>query len=133
MLFYSTLKFQNSSYYLHLFWENNFFSFFKYKKFGEIEPKSLKKLIKFTLRFYFSISLGKNDQILPGKKTFKQLTVFMKEPAVLCTVILFYFSRSLKSLVILFYFSRSLKSLAATRFFSFSFKNCSSEYEEPPW
>jgi hypothetical protein len=38
---------------------------------------------------FFSISLLKNDEIFPGekKKTVKQFTVFMKESAVLCTVI----------------------------------------------
>jgi hypothetical protein len=40
-------------------------------------------------KFFFSISLLKNDEIFAGeeKKTVKQFTVFMKESAVLCTVI----------------------------------------------
>ncbi len=70
-----------------------FLHFLNIKNLAKFNPKNLRKFNGIYTPNKISISLCKNDEIFPGKKTVKQLTVFMKEPAVLCTVFVFFFKK----------------------------------------
>jgi hypothetical protein len=70
-----------------------FFHFLNIKNLAKFNPQKKEKLIEFTLQKKNSISLCKNEEILPGKKNVKQLRVFMNRQFYAMLFVFFLFKK----------------------------------------